>query len=140
MPTDALDRFVEAQEASWDTALAELTEGRKRTHWMWFIFPQLASLGHSDMARYYGIADLAEARAYLAHPVLGARLHQGMAALLPHAGTPPDRIMGDIDALKLRSSATLFQAAGGPGPWSDVLETFYAGAPCPLTLAALSPD
>lgn len=137
MPTDGLARFVEAQEASWDTALAEVTEGRKRTHWMWFIFPQLASLGHSDMARYYGIADLAEARAYLAHPVLGARLHQGMAALLPHAGTAPDRIMGDVDALKLRSSATLFQAVGGPGPWSDVLETFYAGAPCPLTLAAL---
>lgn len=134
-----LDRFVTAQSDTWQAALDEITAGRKRTHWMWFVFPQLAALGHSDMARRYGIADLAEARAYLAHPLLGPRLRQGMEALLPHAGTPPDRIMGDVDALKLRSSATLFQAAGGPGPWSDVLETFYAGGSCPLTRAALSP-
>jgi len=134
----SLKRFIEAQSGVFDTALAELQAGRKTSHWMWFIFPQLRGLGRSETARFYGIADLAEARAYLAHPVLGPRLAACTGALLPHAGTPPERIMGGIDALKLRSSMTLFETAGGGPEFGRVLDLFYGGERCPLTLAALA--
>ncbi|WP_102223450.1 DUF1810 domain-containing protein [Acidimangrovimonas sediminis] len=132
-----LGRFVHAQEGVWPQALAELKDGRKVTHWMWFVFPQLAVLGRSGTAKFYGIADLAEARAYLAHPTLGPRLEEAAAAVAAHDGRSAEEILGAVDALKLRSSATLFAAAGAP--WMQpVLTRFYGGAPCPLTTEALA--
>jgi uncharacterized protein (DUF1810 family) len=122
-----LDRFVTAQVDSWDQALAELKAGRKRSHWMWWIFPQIAGLGRSETARHYAIASLDEARAYLAHPVLGPRLAEAASALLAHRGKSAEAIMGGIDAVKLRSSLTLFLAAGGPPVLADVLDAFFAG-------------
>ena len=138
-----LSRFHEAQASTFASALAELRAGKKRTHWMWFIFPQLASLGRSSTARHYGIQDLAEARAYLEDPALGANLQAVFQALLEHPEKTAEAIMGPVDALKLRSSATLFLAAGGgpEGLVSDlqaVLDIFYGGAPCPLTVEALA--
>ena len=106
-----LDRFVRAQASSFDTALAELRAGRKRSHWMWFVFPQIAGLGHSDMARRYAIGSLVEARAYLAHPLLGPRLHDCLAALGALPPTSAEAVFGGIDAVKLRSSLTLFARA-----------------------------
>ena len=131
-----LDRFVEAQQGVYAEALAELTAGRKRTHWMWFVFPQIAGLGHSAMARHYAIADLAEARAYLAHPVLGPRYAQCAAALLTHRGRDAVEIMGEVDALKLRSSLTLFAAAGAGPTIERALLAFFPG-PDQATLARL---
>jgi len=134
-----LSRFVAAQEDTWPTALAELRAGRKATHWMWFVFPQLASLGRSGTAKHYGIRDLEEARAYLAHPVLGPRLREAARAILAHEGQGAEAILGGTDALKLRSSATLFAEAGGGPEFQAVLDAFYGGEPCPLTKAALAP-
>lgn len=137
-PTDdpaSLERFVLAQRRSHDTALAELRRGRKQSHWMWYVFPQLRSLGRSDMSWHYGIADLEEARAYLAHPALGPRLAEAAAAVLAHAGTPAAAILGPVDANKLRSSMTLFSAVpGAPAVFGQVLERFFDGRRCPRTL------
>lgn len=111
-----LDRFAAAQEGVFNTALAELRAGHKRSHWMWFVFPQLAGLGHSEMARRYAIASLAEAIAYLAHPLLGSRLLDCLAALDSLPPTSAEAVFGGIDAVKLRSSLTLFsRAAAGTG-------------------------
>ena len=133
-----LERFVAAQEESYPTALAELRRGRKESHWMWWIFPQLASLGRSGTAKAYGLADLEEARAYLGHPVLGPRLIEAARAMLDHEGQPPDAILGGIDALKLRSCATLFAAVpGAPPEFRALLDAFHGGEPDPLTEAAL---
>ena len=133
-----LDRFVAAQERSYPTALAELRRGRKDSHWMWWIFPQLASLGRSGTAKAYGIANLAEAEAYLAHPVLGPRLIEATRAMLMHKGQSPEAVLGGIDALKLRSCATLFAAVpGAPPEFREVLEAFYGGEGDPLTEGAL---
>lgn len=105
---------------------------------MWFIFPQLRGLGRSETARYYGLSGLDEATAYAAHPVLGPRLVTCCDALLPHAGTPPEEMLGSIDAMKLRSSATLFAALDRPDPcFRAVLDTFFDGQPCAQTLALL---
>ena len=131
-------RFHDAQAQTFDTALAELRAGNKRSHWMWFIFPQLSSLGRSTTARYYGLEGLDEARAYLADPVLGDRLSQATKAVLMHADRDVAEIMGGIDALKLRSSATLFGAAGGGDEFKAILDNFYDGEPCPLTEAELA--
>ena len=128
-----LERFIDAQQSVWETALAELDAGRKQTHWMWFIFPQLADLGRSERARYYGIRGLGEARDYLADPVLSARLAAATRAVLKHGARPADAIMGSVDAMKLMSCATLFLAAGGGQGFQDVLDTFYGGQPCVLT-------
>ena len=133
-----LTRFHDAQAQTFDTALAELRAGNKRSHWMWFIFPQLSSLGRSTTARYYGLEGLDEARAYLADPVLGDRLSQATKAVLMHADRDVAEIMGGIDALKLRSSATLFGAAGGGDEFKAILDNFYDGEPCPLTEAELA--
>jgi uncharacterized protein (DUF1810 family) len=123
-----LERFVVAQARSYAAALAELKAGRKRNHWMWFVFPQLAGLGRSETARFYGIRSADEARAYLAHPLLGTRLRECCAALVHHRGTPAETILGSIDALKLKSSMTLFEAvADDPAPFSAVLNAFYEG-------------
>jgi len=133
-----LDRFVAAQASSYATALAELRAGAKRSHWMWYIFPQIAGLGHSDMARRYAIRDLAEARAYLAHPLLGARYVESAAALLAHRGSDAAAIMGGIDSTKLRSSLTLFDRAGAPATVRETLDAFF-DSPDPATLRLLEP-
>jgi uncharacterized protein (DUF1810 family) len=128
-----LQRFIDAQGHVYETALAELVAGRKRTHWIWFIFPQLAVLGRSRNAKFYGIQDLEEAKAYLAHPVLGERLKACSRAVLQHPYTPIDAIMGSIDAMKLRSCATLFRAAGDCSVFQEILDTFYDGVSCEMT-------
>lgn len=135
----SLTRFIDAQETVWPVALGELRAGRKESHWMWFVFPQLASLGRSDRARFYGIADLAEARAYIADPVLGPRLTEACHAVLGHAGLHPEEIMGRIDAIKLRSSMTLFAATGGSAVFESVIFSFYDG-PDAMTLSEISGD
>jgi uncharacterized protein (DUF1810 family) len=123
-----LQRFLDAQRADYPTALAELTAGRKRSHWMWYIFPQLQGLGFSDMAHRYGITGAAEAAAYLAHPVLGARLIEISRALLALPGSNATSIMGSPDDLKLRSSMTLFaQVPGADGVFQAVLDKFFGG-------------
>ena len=138
--SEGLSRFVAAQKDTYPRALAELRAGDKRSHWMWFIFPQIAGLGRSEMARHYAIRDLAEAQAYLAHPVLGQRLQECMAAVLAHAGMrTAEAIFGGIDAVKLRSSMTLFDAAGDKQTCADVLDAFFAGARDPETLRLVDP-
>jgi uncharacterized protein (DUF1810 family) len=138
MSPDPLDRFVTAQAATYDRALAELRRGRKTSHWMWFVFPQLAGLGHSDTARFYAVRDADEARAYLAHPVLGPRLIEATETVVAAPGDA-DAILGGIDALKLRSSLTLFAAvAADPGPFERGLARFYRGEPDDRTLALLN--
>jgi uncharacterized protein (DUF1810 family) len=133
-----LSRFVQAQQGVYRTALAELRAGSKRSHWMWFVFPQLAGLGHSATARRYAIGSLDEARAYLAHPVLGPRLVEAAAALLAVEGRTAGQILGYPDDLKLRSSMTLFaRAADDPGVFQAVLDRYYDG-PDPRTLELLS--
>ena len=125
-----LGRFVSAQDSVFETAVGELVAGRKRTHWMWFVFPQVAGLGHSPMAQAYAIGSLQEARDYLAHPVLGPRLLECTRALLGHAGRSAQDVLGGIDALKLRSSITLFARADPDQPlFAQVLEQFYGGEP-----------
>ena len=135
-----LSRFHAAQEGVIDTALAELRAGRKTSHWMWFIFPQLKGLGRSATARHYGIEGLAEARAYLADPVLSARLTAAAEAMLAHPEDSAEAILGPVDALKLRSSATLFREAGGGPEFRALLDIFYGGVPCARTLELLGRD
>jgi uncharacterized protein (DUF1810 family) len=137
--TDAFDlaRFVNAQADAWPAARAELARGRKTTHWMWFVVPQLRGLGRSATAQHYGIASSAEARAYLAHPVLGARLVEATQLLLAASGDAA-AILGEIDAIKLRSSMTLFAAvAVDPAPFVAVLDRFFDGARDPATTTLL---
>jgi uncharacterized protein (DUF1810 family) len=135
-----LERFVAAQERVWPDVVAELAAGRKRTHWMWFVFPQVAGLGSSPMAQRYAIGSLDEARAYLAHPVLGARLTEATRLMLRHAGTPAEAVLGGIDTMKLRSSMTLFAAADpGEALFARALEAFFGGEKDPRTLAILRP-
>jgi uncharacterized protein (DUF1810 family) len=136
MPVD-LERFIDAQRETFSVALDELRAGRKRSHWMWFVFPQLLGLGRSDTSRHFGIEGLAEARAYLAHPVLGARLRAAFEAILGAPGEAED-ILGSIDALKLRSSATLFARAAADDPlFPAVLTRFFDGSPDSATDALL---
>lgn len=133
-----LHRFLEAQEPIYAEALAELRRGDKRGHWMWFIFPQLAGLGHSETSRYYGINGVAEAQTYAAHPVLGARLRECADAVLEHNNKSAQEIFGGIDAVKLRSSMTLFDvAAEGDDLYQEVLARFFDGQPDSLTLEML---
>jgi uncharacterized protein (DUF1810 family) len=123
-----LQRFVEAQDREFETALAELEAGRKQSHWMWFVFPQVAGLGRSPTAQFYGIRSLHEARAFLAHPVLGERYRRSVEALARWAGTRTAvEILGEVDALKLRSSLTLFEAASGDALFAQALEAFFEG-------------
>ena len=138
MDIHSLDRFVEAQERMYHIALAEVREGEKRSHWMWYIFPQLRGLGKSAMSYTYGIADLEEARAYLAHPVLSARLTELCEALLALDKARPEDIFGYVDAKKLHSSMTLFALADQENPiFGRVLARFYAGGRDGKTLALL---
>lgn len=130
---EGLERFIEAQASNYDEALRELCDGRKRSHWMWYVFPQLAGLGHSAMAQFYAIADMDEAQHYLAHPLLGKRLLECVDALLPWgARRSSDEILGHVDALKLRSSLTLFERASiiihtSPHPFDHALDLFFSG-------------
>ncbi len=135
-----LDRFVAAQDAggTYDAALRELRAGRKTSHWMWFVFPQVAGLGRSSVAQHFAVSGLAEARAYLAHPVLGPRLVAAARALAELPGTDPVAVLGSVDAQKLRSSMTLFARADpGEQVFLDVLERYFAGAEDGATLARL---
>ena len=133
-----LSRFVDAQAGDYETALAEIRSGRKKSHWMWYIFPQIDGLGFSPTARHYAIRDLDEARAYLAHPVLGPRLVAICQALLALPDTDAELIFGWPDVLKLRSSMTLFAAARPEEPvFNRVLAKFYGGEPDRRTLELL---
>lgn len=134
-----LERFVQAQDGVHEQALGELKAGRKTGHWMWFVLPQLRGLGRSSTAQHYGIADRAEAEAYLAHPLLGERLRGCVQAMLAHRGRSAESILGEVDALKLRSCLTLFDAVS-PSPvniFRDALDAFYGGQPDATTLALL---
>jgi len=123
-----LERFVAAQDGVYEDVVAELRRGRKTSHWIWFIFPQVAGLGSSPMSQRYAIASLDEARAYLAHPVLGARLRECTALLLALEGGPAEETFGSLDAIKVRSSMTLFHLAAPANPlFFAVLDRFYAG-------------
>jgi uncharacterized protein (DUF1810 family) len=134
-----LQRFVEAQQGSYERALQELRDGQKRTHWVWYVFPQLVGLGRSEMAQRYGISGLDEARAYLEHPLLGARLAECAAALLPHRDRSARQVMGSPDDVKLQSSMTLFAAAAPERRlFQQVLDAFYDGKPDENTLARLA--
>lgn len=134
-----LSRFLEAQNNSYDTALREIRAGRKRSHWMWYIFPQIRGLGYSAMAQHYAIRDLGEAREYLQHPLLGPRLIEISEALLALDGSDPRRVMGSPDDLKLRSCMTLFQcAAPDQSVFGKVLDKFYGGRPDGRTLEILN--
>ncbi|MGZ4366091.1 MAG: DUF1810 domain-containing protein [Gaiellaceae bacterium] len=124
-----LQRFETAQDGVYDSALAELRAGRKTGHWMWFVFPQIAGLGMSAMSRRYAISSLAEARAYLAQPVLGPRLAQRARVLTEDSGRTAEEIFGAIDAVKLRSSMTLFaRASEGDSIYQAVLDRYFGGA------------
>jgi uncharacterized protein (DUF1810 family) len=131
-----LQRFVMAQDAgrSYDQAAAELRRGRKTSHWMWFVFPQVAGLGRSPVAQLYAISGLAEAQAYLAHPVLGPRLVECAASVAGLSGRTAEQVFGGIDALKLRSSMTLFLRAAPDQPvFRQVLDQYFGGEPDPAT-------
>ncbi len=134
-----LERFVAAQEGVYAGVLDELRRGRKAGHWIWFIFPQVAGLGRSETSRYYAIGSLDEARAYLVHPVLGPRLHESAELLLSVAGGSVDEILGSIDAMKVRSSMTLFQRAAPDDPvFRAVLDRYYDGLTDEATEALLA--
>ncbi|WP_116092142.1 DUF1810 domain-containing protein [Sphingomonas crusticola] len=133
-----LDRFVRAQAEIYDTALDELRAGRKTSHWIWFIFPQIAGLGRSPTARHYAIGSLEEAQAYLHHPLLGTRLAECLAALQALGRTSADAVFGSLDAMKFRSSLTLFHAAD-PGNITirDALDSWFDGQEDEATLELL---
>jgi uncharacterized protein (DUF1810 family) len=133
-----LSRFVDAQERVYDDALSELRAGRKTSHWMWFVFPQIAGLGRSPAARRYAIASLSEAEAYAAHPVLGERLRECARVLTELEGRSAGQVFGGLDALKLRSSMTLFARAAPDEPlFRAVLEQYFGGEEDPGTLERL---
>ena len=132
-----LTHFIEAQDFVWPQVIAELTAGHKRTHWMWFVFPQIAGLGFSHRAQLYAIKDLDHARRYLADPVLGARLREGVRLMLLQAGRPASDILGSPDDMKFRSCLTLFREAADESDaalFDAALDDFYSGEPDPRTL------
>jgi uncharacterized protein (DUF1810 family) len=132
-----LDRFLKAQEESYDTALDELIAGHKQSHWIWFVFPQLAGLGRSPTAQYYAIKSLEEAQAYLAHPILGGRLHESLKALQLLETTSAEAVFGSLDAMKFRSSLTLFAEAGGDPIVEAALDRWFGGHKDEKTLELL---
>ena len=134
-----LQRFIDAQDRVYRVALAELLAGAKQSHWMWFIFPQLSGLGQSATAKYYGIASLDEASAYLTHPTLGLRLRECARALLPWTERrTAEQILGSIDAMKLRSSMTLFDGVERKAIFGTVIDLFFSGERDERTLALLN--
>lgn len=122
-----LDRFIEAQNKYYETALAEIKFGKKETHWMWFIFPQIKGLGYSDISKYFAIQSRGEAKAYLAHPVLGKHLEEISEVLLDLGTNDPVEVFGGIDAIKLQSCMTLFWAISGEEIFGDVLLKYFGG-------------
>ena len=133
-----LDRFVAAQEGAYDRALAELRRGRKDSHWMWYVFPQIAGLGQSSMARHFAIRGRDEARAYLDHPILGSRLRECTRTINALGSRTAEAIFGAIDTMKLRSSMTLFKAVGDAGdPFAECLVKYFGGAEDEATLRLL---
>ena len=137
---EGLERFIEAQRPIYDEALGEIAAGAKRSHWMWFVFPQIAGLGHSPAARRYAIRDAVEAHSYLSHPLLGARLRECTAAMLGWAGRKSaEAILGPIDTMKFASSMTLFDAVAdaADNPFAAALAAFFHGERDPLTLERL---
>jgi uncharacterized protein (DUF1810 family) len=123
-----LQIFVQAQEDIYEQALAELKNGSKESHWMWFVFPQIAGLGNSEMARKYAIPNLADAKAYLSHDLLGSRLRECTEAVLAVEGRTAHEILGSPDDMKLKSCMTLFEVADGPGSvFSSILEKYFEG-------------
>ena len=138
--SDGLDRFVTAQEGVYAGVLDELRSGRKTGHWIWFIFPQIAGLGRSDVSRFYSIASLDEARAYLAHPVLGARLIECATIVAAIPDRTAIEVFGGVDAMKVRSSMTLFDRVAPDEPvFRAVLDRLYDGTADDATDALLSP-
>jgi len=134
-----LNRFVEAQASDYEQALAELRAGRKRTHWIWHVLPQLRGLGFSQMSNRYGIGSIAEAESYLVHPILGPRLRTCVAALNSLVGLSAVEVLGDVDAAKFRSCLTLFaQIAGEKSLFSEALNKYFQGQPDRKTLSLLS--
>jgi len=136
-----LDRFLKAQGDTYDTALDELKAGRKRCHWIWFIFPQIVGLGQSPTSQFYGVKSLDEAAAYLRHPILGGRLHESLKTLQMLEETSADRIFGDLDAMKFRSSLTLFAEADPADPIIEAaLDRWFDGQKDEKTLQLLRRD
>lgn len=134
----SLNRFLDAQSTSYEQALSEIKSGHKRSHWMWFIFPQLQGLGYSETARFYAINDLQEAELYLQHPVLGPRLIEISKAMLALEGKTANQVLGNPDDLKLKSSMTLFAAVPGADPvFKAVLDKYYRGEEDQRTLQLL---
>lgn len=137
-PPPDLHRFLDAQTPQLADVLDELRRGRKRSHWMWYFFPQLRGLGVSSTAQFYGIASLDEAIAYLAHDTLGPRLRECVALMNTHRTRSAEQILGHVDAMKFRSSLTLFaKASGDEAVFIEALERFYGGRPDPRTLELL---
>lgn len=135
---EGVERFLDGQRFGYETALAEMKQGEKRNHWIWYIFPQVKGLGHSPNAHYYGIKDLEEAKAYLQHPVLGQRLREITAEVLKHSDSDIETIMGSrIDAVKFRSSMTLFDLVSPDDIFKKALATFFDGASDRRTLSIL---
>ena len=132
-----LQRFLSAQEYDYSIALREIQNGRKQSHWIWYIFPQIKGLGRSYQSQFYGIANRQEAEAYLAEPTLNARLREITLALLEHKDKTAQQILGDIDAKKVLSSMTLFDAITPNDIYADALNTFFAGKRCNQTLEYL---
>ena len=132
-----LQRFLSAQEYDYSIALREIQNGRKQSHWIWYIFPQIKGLGRSYQSQFYGIANRQEAEAYLAEPTLNARLREITLALLEHKDKTAQQILGDIDAKKVLSSMTLFDAITPNDIYVDALNTFFAGKRCNRTLEYL---
>ena len=133
-----LERFVEAQKRDYQLALAEVRAGKKRSHWIWYIFPQMYGLGHSCYANLYGIRNRVEAVGYLKHKVLGKRLREITSALLKHEDNPADEIFGDLDAMKVKSCMTLFDIISPDDIFAEVLNKFYGQQRCELTIRMLS--
>ena len=136
-----LSRFIPPQDETYAEALAEIRGGRKTSHWMWWTFPQLAGLGISDRSRFYGLSGLAEARDYLQHTLLGPRLVEVARALLAHRGRDAADVLGEVDAKKLQSCATLFAAVeDAPPEFAEILDAFFGGEPDRHTLAQVEPS
>ena len=133
-----MERFIEAQERHYQLALTEVQAGKKQSHWIWYIFPQMRGLGCSYFAHMYGIRDREEAEEYLNHEVLGKRLRELTATLLAHEERTAEEIFGDLDAMKVKSCMTLFDIISPEDIFSEVLRRFYSNTRCEITIAMLS--
>ena len=133
-----LQRFIEAQEDDYKTTLSEIKKGRKRSHWIWYVFPQFKEFAHSYIAEYYGLEDVGEAEAYLLHPILGQRIREISEALLLHKGKDVKDIFGELDVGKVRSCMTMFDYLSPNSVFGQVLDTFYGGERGGKTLIVLN--